>query len=53
MVIHLVEAVRSHHDSPCWASSFEQLWGRLPKWMTLTSRPEPTMVNAWQAFITC
>ena len=54
MVTHLAEAVRRH--GPCWGWSmfgFERLWGRLTKWMTQTSHPEATMVNAWKAFITC
>ena len=54
MVTHLAEAVRRH--GPCWDWSmfgFERLWGRLTKWMTQTSHPEATMVNAWKAFITC
>ncbi len=35
---------------PCGS---ERLWRRLTKWMTRTSHPEATMVNAWKAFITC
>ena len=53
MMLHLCESIRRH--GPCWAWSmfgFERLWGRLTKWMTQTSHPEATMVNAWKAFIT-